>query len=77
MDNQTHEKYVQLHMDILSYHSNVKSKGDDCLQSIRKRVGFVPREVETQLKELREIQVKIYIIYNIYIYIYVCIYLIE
>mmetsp|Transcript_20187 Transcript_20187/g.34049 ORF Transcript_20187/g.34049 Transcript_20187/m.34049 type:complete len:306 (-) Transcript_20187:148-1065(-) len=56
IDDDTHEKYVQLHMDILTYHSRVKNKAAESLRSIKAKVGFVPREVEEHLLELQRVK---------------------
>lgn len=58
MDNDTHERYVQLQMEIATYHSTVKRKAEDSLGSVKAKVGFVPREVETQLRALQQLQVR-------------------
>ena len=59
MDEDTHEKYVQLHMDILAYHSRVKNKAEESLRGIRAKVGFVPRDVEEHLQELQRVEVSV------------------
>lgn len=56
IDGDTHEKYVQLHMDILTYHSRVKNKAAESLRSIKAKVGFVPRDVEEHLRELQRVE---------------------
>lgn len=57
IDDDTHEKYVKLHMDILTYHSRVKNKAAESLRSIKAKVGFVPRDVEEHLQELQRVEV--------------------
>lgn len=57
MDEDTNNKYVKLHMDIMTHHSRVNTKVEESLRSIKAKVGFVPREVEEHLKELQNIQV--------------------
>lgn len=56
MDEESHEKFVQMHMDIMEYNSTIKTKAEECLKVIKSRVGFIPREVESQMKELKEIE---------------------
>jgi hypothetical protein len=57
IDDDTHEKYVKLHMDILTYHSRVKNKSEESLRSIKAKVGYVPRDVEEHLQELQRVEV--------------------
>ena len=57
MDGEANEKYVKLHLDIMTHHSRVQTKVEESLRSIKAKVGFVPREVEDYLKELKDIQV--------------------
>lgn len=56
MDNDAHEKFVKLHMDIMTYHSQVKNKVDQSMHSIKARIGFIPREVEQNLRELKKLK---------------------
>lgn len=57
MDDGTHEKYVQLHLDIMAYHARVQSMAHQSLRCVRARVGFVPREVEAHLQALLQAEV--------------------
>ena len=57
MDDAAHEKYVQLHLDIMAYHSRVRRGAEDSLRSVKAKVGFVPRDVALALKELLGLQV--------------------
>jgi hypothetical protein len=58
MEGDAQQRYVQLHVDLSAYHSQVKSRANQCLQCVQRKVGFVPREVQSQLTELRELQVE-------------------
>jgi len=56
MDEETHERYVQLHMDIMAYHRKVRDKVTSCQKCIKAKVGFMPREVGLLLNELQELE---------------------
>mmetsp|Transcript_3878 Transcript_3878/g.6062 ORF Transcript_3878/g.6062 Transcript_3878/m.6062 type:complete len:407 (+) Transcript_3878:29-1249(+) len=55
MDEAAHEKYVQLHLQSVNYHTRVNQLVGAAEGTIRARMGFVPRGVQERFSAIRDL----------------------
>lgn len=57
MEDDAHAKYVQLHIQIVNYHTKIQHMMNSLESGVRTRIGFIPRDILTQINKIRNLPV--------------------
>ncbi len=57
MEDDAHAKYVNLHIQIVNYHTKITQLMDSLESSVRTRIGFVPRDIQHNIEKVRQLPV--------------------
>jgi hypothetical protein len=57
MEDDAHAKYVQLHIQIVNYHTKIQHMMNSLDSGVKSRIGFVPRDILTLINKVRNLPV--------------------
>jgi hypothetical protein len=59
MEDDAHAKYVQLHIQIVNYHTKVQQMMNSLEAGVRTRIGFIPRDILDHINKVRHYPVRL------------------
>lgn len=57
MEDDAHAKYVQLHIQIVNYHTKINQLMGTLESSVKTRIGFMPRDIQNNIDKVRNLPV--------------------
>lgn len=57
MEDDAHAKYVQLHIQIVNYHTKINQLMGSLESGIKTRIGFMPRDIQNHIDKVRNLPV--------------------
>lgn len=58
MEDDAHAKYVQLHIQIVNYHTKINQLMNSLEAGVKTRIGFLPRDIQSHIDKVRNLPVR-------------------
>ena len=58
MEDDAHGKYVQLHIQIVNYHTKINQLMGSLESGVKTRIGFIPRDIQNHIDKVRNLPVR-------------------